>query len=277
MGGSTGIECVTFARGKATSALVDITSQMENTGQLSFGVAAVADGFMAVGPKNRDGNADTYLISREGALTGTYAKRASADNLLVPSATATGGRLYAIAGVQPLNESGEGAGPAWTFSSTAVETAAQPGDFRQTVRFDANGGTGSMDDQPVTYGDTAALAKNAFTRDGYAFTGWNTAADGTGTAYADAASFTAQQIPPVTLYAQWKAVAPPAPGGGQVSASSAGGETPPGNASGEASSPGGAATPATGDELGTVAAAAALAILVAAAAALVAWRRTHAR
>ena len=92
MGGSTGIECVTFARGKATSALVDITSQMENTGQLSFGVAAVADGFMAVGPKNRDGNADTYLISREGALTGTYAKRASADNLLVPSATATGGR-----------------------------------------------------------------------------------------------------------------------------------------------------------------------------------------
>ena len=154
-----------------------------------------------------------------------------------------------------------------------METAAQPGDFRQTVRFDANGGTGSMDDQPVTYGDTAALAKNAFTRDGYAFTGWNTAADGTGTAYADAASFTAQQIPPVTLYAQWKAVVQPAPGGGQVSTSSTGGETPPGNAAGEAASSAGTATPATGDALGIAAAAAAIVALAAAGVALAARRR----
>ena len=46
-----------------------------------------------------------------------------------------------------------------------------------------------------------ALSANAFSRTGYAFAGWNSAADGSGTAYADGASdpFTANQ----TLFAQW--------------------------------------------------------------------------
>src|SRR5699024_10520410 len=47
---------------------------------------------------------------------------------------------------------------------------------------------------------------NGFTRTGYAFTGWNTAADGSGTSYADAADYTvtpATGDATVTLYAQW--------------------------------------------------------------------------
>src|SRR6185437_8802619 len=49
-----------------------------------------------------------------------------------------------------------------------------------------------------------ALTTNAFTRTGYTFAGWNTAANGSGTAYADAASypFTAD----ATMYAQWTAI-----------------------------------------------------------------------
>ena len=45
------------------------------------------------------------------------------------------------------------------------------------------------------------MSANAFSRTGYAFAGWNSAADGSGTAYADGASdpFTANQ----TLFAQW--------------------------------------------------------------------------
>ena len=45
------------------------------------------------------------------------------------------------------------------------------------------------------------LSANAFSRTGYVFSGWNSAADGSGTAYADGASdpFTANQ----TLFAQW--------------------------------------------------------------------------
>ena len=68
-----------------------------------------------------------------------------------------------------------------------------------TVTFNANGGTGTM--APETEGAATALAANAFTRSGYAFLDWNTAANGSGTAYTNGEvyPFTAS----VTLYAQW--------------------------------------------------------------------------
>lgn len=74
------------------------------------------------------------------------------------------------------------------------------------VTFNANGGTGTMDDQTIS--GTANLNENIFTREGYSFTGWNTAADGTGTSYADKASVTLTTS--ITLYAQWQQDAPPA-------------------------------------------------------------------
>ena len=48
------------------------------------------------------------------------------------------------------------------------------------------------------------LTANAFTRTGYRFTGWNTAADGSGTAYDDKARFTPPED--ITLYAQWEQI-----------------------------------------------------------------------
>jgi uncharacterized repeat protein (TIGR02543 family) len=71
----------------------------------------------------------------------------------------------------------------------------------RTVTFDPNGGTGSMTNQSSC--GAANLTGNAFTRTGYTFAGWNTAANGSGTAYANGASypFTAS----ATLYAQWTA------------------------------------------------------------------------
>jgi len=75
-----------------------------------------------------------------------------------------------------------------------------------TISFDGNGASaGSMDGQEVIDG-TAVLAANMFTRDGYRFTGWNTSADGTGTAYADEAQITGLSED-TTLYAQWEAIA----------------------------------------------------------------------
>lgn len=70
-----------------------------------------------------------------------------------------------------------------------------------TVTFDANGGTGTTAAQ--TASAATALTSNGFTRSGYTFAGWNTAADGTGTAYADAASYSFASS--TTLYAQWTA------------------------------------------------------------------------
>lgn len=76
-----------------------------------------------------------------------------------------------------------------------------------TVVFDANGGSGSMSYQVAI--SSQALNTNAYTRANHTFDGWNTVANGSGTAYADGATydFTAD----VTLYAQWTALPTPTP------------------------------------------------------------------
>lgn len=77
-----------------------------------------------------------------------------------------------------------------------------------TINFDGNGSTGgSTASQQIAAGNTASLNANGFTRTGYAFTGWNTATDGSGTSYADGADYTvtpAAGNATVTLYAQWE-------------------------------------------------------------------------
>lgn len=70
------------------------------------------------------------------------------------------------------------------------------------VFFDANGGKGHMSPQEITKDAPTALKPNTFTRDGYTFNGWNTSADGSGTAYANGEKITAGKD--VTLYAMWK-------------------------------------------------------------------------
>ena len=79
-----------------------------------------------------------------------------------------------------------------------------------TINFDGNGSTGgSTASQQIAAGNTASLNANGFTRTGYAFTGWNTAADGSGTSYADGADYTvtpATGDATVTLYAQWEEI-----------------------------------------------------------------------
>ena len=76
-----------------------------------------------------------------------------------------------------------------------------------TINFDGNGSTGgSTASQQIAAGSTASLNTNGFTRTGYAFTGWNTAADGSGTSYTDGADYTvtpATGDTAITLYAQW--------------------------------------------------------------------------
>ncbi len=74
------------------------------------------------------------------------------------------------------------------------------------VIFDKNdaAATGSMSNQTYPYGSTANLNANAYSLTGYAFKEWNTAANGTGTVYANQASFTMSVTNNVTLYAQWE-------------------------------------------------------------------------
>ena len=77
-----------------------------------------------------------------------------------------------------------------------------------TINFNGNGSTGgSTASQQIAAGNSASLNTNGFTRNGYVFTGWNTAADGSGTSYADGADYAvtpATGDATVTLYAQWE-------------------------------------------------------------------------
>ena len=75
-----------------------------------------------------------------------------------------------------------------------------------TVTFNANGGTGSLTAEgPYSVATALSLfSTGSMAYTGYAFTGWNTAADGTGTAYADGASYPFSAN--ATLYAQWALV-----------------------------------------------------------------------
>ena len=72
-----------------------------------------------------------------------------------------------------------------------------------TITFNANGGDGSMDSQTFEVGVDTALNANAFTREGYKFIAWNTAADGSGATYADEGAIL-ELTGDMTLYAQWQ-------------------------------------------------------------------------
>lgn len=79
--------------------------------------------------------------------------------------------------------------------------------FPYSVRFNANGGEGTMPNQDHTYAKFKNLSPNIFTRDGYIFCGWNTEADGSGTFYKNNQSvknLTKTENDIVDLYAIWE-------------------------------------------------------------------------
>lgn len=74
-----------------------------------------------------------------------------------------------------------------------------------TVTYDGNGSDNAAPtdvSSPYTYGATVTvLGAGTMTRTGFTFTGWNTAANGSGTDYSPAATFTIYNN--TTLYAKW--------------------------------------------------------------------------
>lgn len=84
-----------------------------------------------------------------------------------------------------------------------IGTPSGGGSSTYTVTYDANGGSGSMTDTSSPYDDgaTVTVMDNEFTRAYYAFSKWNTAADGSGIDYDSGDTFTINSN--TTLYAQW--------------------------------------------------------------------------
>jgi uncharacterized repeat protein (TIGR02543 family) len=122
---------------------------------------------------------------------------------LSPSFTNAG---YAFAGwTTQANGSGTFYADAATFNFLAgsatlyAKWSATP---KETIHFDGNGGSGLGGDISGLQGASVTLlGSGAFTFEGYSFVSWNTAADGSGTAYAAGANLTLSTD--LTLYAIW--------------------------------------------------------------------------
>ena len=92
----------------------------------------------------------------------------------------------------------------WTGATvTASATVSIPALAPATITFNANGGSGTVPSAISTYvGVANTIPSNSLTRTGYTFNGWNTASDGSGTAYATGSTIT--PTGDVILYAQWQ-------------------------------------------------------------------------
>jgi len=154
---------------------------------------------------------------------GTYTSGSGGYTVESPSSvTPPAGKLFV-----GWNSRADGGGDNYSVGSTystasSVTLYAQYSSDTQEVSFNANGGSGSMSNQTVNSGVAAAINTNSFTRSGHSFSGWNTSADGSGTAYANGANITTSSA--VTLYAQWAANS--SSGGSSSQDSLAASETP---------------------------------------------------
>lgn len=75
-----------------------------------------------------------------------------------------------------------------------------------TVKFDANGGIGTMEDMDFKYDEMKNLSKNTYTKDGYNFVGWSTEPDGENVFKDESQvnNLTSRDGETITLYAQWE-------------------------------------------------------------------------
>ena len=73
---------------------------------------------------------------------------------------------------------------------------------KYTLKFNANGGTGTMDDQEFVHDTLQRITKNTYIKEGFKFKEWNTKADGTGTTYTNENEIKLSDN--LTLYAIWE-------------------------------------------------------------------------
>lgn len=115
------------------------------------------------------------------------------------------------------NTASDGSGETYTDKQTVrnitnvneeITLYAQWNPIKYTVKFNANSGSGEMENQIITYDQSINLSENTFTKKGYNFVNWNTKADGSGETYTD--KKTVKNLlnveGEITLYAQWSPI-----------------------------------------------------------------------
>ncbi len=134
----------------------------------------------------------TTTASYQNAPTGFTYTAVPLGNITAFDATLNPSTSYAPSG---------SSSPAGNFTGIG---AIFESDVLNSISFNSNGGSGTMSAESAPTGQAVTLTTNTFTRSGYTFAGWNSAQNGSGTAYADGASITVSTS--LTLYAQWTPV-----------------------------------------------------------------------
>lgn len=147
------------------------------------------------------------LAKTDGATVTLYAKWASSGAIALPIPTVPAGKNFLgwYTAASGGNWVGEG-GASYTPSSS-MDIYAHWSASTYSVRYNPNGGAGTMADTALTYGTDGNLRANAFVRTGYSFAGWATSAGGS-VVYGDGATvrnLSGVQGAVVNLYAVWTA------------------------------------------------------------------------
>ena len=145
-----------------------------------------ASASFVIGPIVVDGAVGSVTYATTSSSAGL---NVSKDGVITTSGALAKGS-YTVSGTD-----GDASGDtgAWTYTLTVNASL-------YVVTFNANGGSGTMAAESGS--SPTALALNAFARSGYAFVQWNTAANGSGSNYADGSTFPFSAS--IALYAQWK-------------------------------------------------------------------------
>lgn len=222
--------------GDSTISILDLTAATPRISD-SFTLATGVPTKLAISPDGKRLYVLTANVNTLQVLDLTAAPRRVVASLDVGSsafdvlASPAGDRLYvsgnAGTGLRVFDSSGSGS-PSLVAQHALLQRAASPmaltpdlsrlylilpvanavletrlGAAKTKVDFLSNTGSGYMPPQFTTQGQSAALRSNSFTKAGCSFYAWDTAADGSGADYADAASygFGADS----KLYVQWLA------------------------------------------------------------------------
>ena len=152
----------------------------------------------------------TVTYASGGADSGTvptYPNVSGGDTLTVSSNTGSLVKAgYTFAGWNDQLNSFYTPGETYTVPASNVTfTAEWTAGPLKTLTY--NAGTGGSGTAPTAQtspiGSSVNTAANTFIKTGYSFTGWNTAIDGSGTAYAAGAPYTITGSSAQILYAQW--------------------------------------------------------------------------
>ena len=163
--------------GKKNTIPLTGAQDVEATQYISFTTSGSVQ--LQVTPKNAQDRVTFYVKKDSRTFTSSdtpYGKRNTITSVNLPEA----GTWYILSGESASTKD---------IVITKIAFVAAP-----VITYDANGGTGEMSTS------TCNAAANSFTPPtGYSFAGWNTAADGSGTAYAVGD----ETLTDLTLYAQW--------------------------------------------------------------------------